>query len=36
VQIGWVIGAGLLALFLFAIATVFWRFALRFYTSASS
>ena len=36
VQLGWVIGAGVLALFLFAIATVFWRFALRFYTSASS
>lgn len=36
VQLGWVIGAGLLALCLFAIATVFWRFALRFYTSASS
>lgn len=36
VQLGWVIGAGVLALILFVIATVFWRFALRFYTSASS
>ncbi|MGL4622137.1 MAG: ABC transporter permease, partial [Chroococcidiopsis sp.] len=36
VQLGWVVGAGVLALFLFVIATVFWRFALRFYTSASS
>lgn len=36
VQLGWVIGAGVLALFLFVVATVFWRFALRFYTSASS
>lgn len=36
VQVGWVIGAGILALVLFMIATAFWRFALRFYTSASS
>lgn len=36
VQLGWVIGAGLLALGLLFVARVFWRFALRFYTSASS
>ncbi len=31
-----VIGAGILAIALFFISTRFWRFALRFYTSASS
>ena len=36
VQGVWVIGAGLLALGLLFAASVFWRFALRFYTSASS
>lgn len=35
-QINWLIGAALLALALFWISTWFWRFALRFYTSASS
>ncbi len=32
----WVVGAGLLAVTLFLFAGWFWRFALRFYTSASS
>ncbi len=36
VQVGWVIGAGVLALGLLFVARVFWQFALRFYTSASS
>ena len=35
-QISWVIGAGILALVLFVISSRFWRFALRYYTSASS
>ncbi len=33
---GWIIGAALLAAGLFGFARVFWRFALRYYTSASS
>lgn len=36
VQLGWVVGAGVLALGLLFVARVFWQFALRFYTSASS
>lgn len=36
VQITWLLGAGLLAVVLFFVSTWFWRFALRFYTSASS
>lgn len=36
VQIGWLVGAGVLALGLLFVARSFWRFALRFYTSASS
>jgi ABC-2 type transport system permease protein len=32
----WVVGAGVLALGLFLASGIFWRFALRFYTSASS
>ena len=36
IQFTWLLGAGLLALILFFISTQFWRFALRFYTSASS
>jgi ABC-2 type transport system permease protein len=32
----WFVGAGLLALVLFLFTSWFWRFALRFYTSASS
>lgn len=36
VQIHWLIGAALLALALFWASSRFWRFALRFYTSASS
>ncbi|BAZ31602.1 hypothetical protein NIES4074_40750 [Cylindrospermum sp. NIES-4074] len=35
-QITWFIGAGFLAVVLFFASTWFWRFALRFYTSASS
>lgn len=35
-QITWLIGAAVLALGLFFVSTWFWRFALRFYTSASS
>lgn len=35
-QISWLIGSGILAVSLFVISTLFWRFALRFYTSASS
>lgn len=36
VQWGWIISAGLLAVVLLAVSRWFWRFALRFYTSASS
>jgi len=36
VQFTWLIGAMLLAIALFWVSTRFWRFALRFYTSASS
>lgn len=36
VQVGWIVGAGVLALGLLFVARFFWRFALRFYTSASS
>lgn len=35
-QVVWLLGAGILALVLFLISIAFWRFALRFYTSASS
>jgi ABC-2 type transport system permease protein len=35
-EISWVIGAAILAIALFLFSTWFWRFALRFYTSASS
>ncbi|OLP16563.1 ABC transporter permease [Leptolyngbya sp. 'hensonii'] len=35
-QLPWLAGAGLLALLLFIASSIFWRFALRFYTSASS
>ena len=35
-EIVWLFGAGFLALILFIISIAFWRFALRFYTSASS
>lgn len=35
-QMNWLIGAGFLALVLLWVASGFWRFALRFYTSASS
>jgi ABC-2 type transport system permease protein len=36
VAIAWILGAGLLAIGLLAFSNLFWRFALRFYTSASS
>lgn len=36
VGLGWLIGAGVLALGLLIVARFFWGFALRFYTSASS
>jgi ABC-2 type transport system permease protein len=36
VQIGWTIAAALLAIVLLGLSHYFWRFALRFYTSASS
>jgi ABC-2 type transport system permease protein len=32
----WIVGAGVLAIFLLQVSRHFWRFALRFYTSASS
>jgi ABC-2 type transport system permease protein len=35
-EINWSIGAGVLAIVLFYLSSAFWRFALRFYTSASS
>ena len=35
-QFIWLFGAGILALILFLVSIAFWRFALRFYTSASS
>ncbi len=36
VQLGWIVGAGVLAIALLYIARSFWGYALRFYTSASS
>lgn len=36
VEVGWMIGAGFLAIALLFISRAFWRFALKFYTSASS
>ncbi|MBD2744450.1 ABC transporter permease [Coleofasciculus sp. FACHB-1120] len=36
VEVGWMVSAGVLALALLFASRVFWRFALRFYTSASS
>lgn len=35
-QVAWVVSAGILAVGLFFVSSMFWRFALRFYTSASS
>jgi ABC-2 type transport system permease protein len=35
-ELSWTLGAGLLSVALFLISSAFWRFALRFYTSASS
>lgn len=36
VEESWIVGAGVLAVVLLAVSRWFWRFALRFYTSASS
>lgn len=36
VQAGWILGSGMLAVILLLVSRSFWRFALRFYTSASS
>ena len=36
VELVWLLGAGLLAVALFVASRLFWQFALRFYTSASS
>lgn len=36
VEVSWIVGAGVLAVFLLAFSRWFWQFALRFYTSASS
>ncbi len=36
IQFTWLLGAVVLAIVLFFVSTQFWRFALRFYTSASS
>jgi len=35
-QLLWIIGSGILSLSLLLVSILFWRFALRFYTSASS
>lgn len=35
-ELSWIVGAGILAILLFFFSIGFWRFALRFYTSASS
>lgn len=35
-ELGWIVGAGVLAVGLLIVARFFWGFALRFYTSASS
>ncbi len=35
-QINWILGAGILAIASFIFSIFFWKFALRFYTSASS
>ena len=36
VQVGWIVGSGILAVVLLCLSRRFWKFALRFYTSASS
>jgi ABC-2 type transport system permease protein len=36
IQPGWVLGSGILAIALLVCSNYFWKFALRFYTSASS
>jgi len=35
-EVSWILGAGFLACFLLILSALFWQFALRFYTSASS
>ncbi|HTL89071.1 MAG TPA: ABC-2 family transporter protein [Leptolyngbya sp.] len=35
-EVSWIVGAGFLAIALLLASRFFWRFALRFYTSASS
>lgn len=35
-EFSWIIGSGVLAIVLLIVSCLFWRFALRFYTSASS
>lgn len=35
-EVSWMLGAGILAGFLLIVSALFWQFALRFYTSASS
>ena len=35
-ELTWIFGAAILAAILFGFSIIFWRFALRFYTSASS
>jgi ABC-2 type transport system permease protein len=35
-EVSWILGAGFLAGFLLILSALFWQFALRFYTSASS
>jgi ABC-2 type transport system permease protein len=36
VELSWILGSGLLAIVLLFVSRAFWKFALRFYTSASS
>ena len=36
IEVSWLAGSCLLAIGLFQVSRLFWRFALRFYTSASS
>jgi len=35
-EVSWILGSGILACFLLILSALFWQFALRFYTSASS
>lgn len=36
IEINWIVGSAILSLVLLIVASLFWKFALRFYTSASS